>query len=104
MNIVKLKSMSLGILKIVSFVVLIFLIERILFLTHGVIPSSFWQKFDGRGLNEPLFFYSILMNLLSAFLICYIFLKYIEKKGFAFIRFSFQDMTKRFFVGALISS
>ena len=59
MNIVKLKSMSLGILKIVSFVVLIFLIERILFLTHGVIPSSFWQKFDGRGLNEPLFFYSI---------------------------------------------
>lgn len=103
-NSATLKSIGIGILKVVSFVILTILLQKFLMLSISLIPNTFWNQFDGGGLNEPLFLSISILTLSSAILSCFIFLKYFEKKPWSFIRFTSDNYVKFFFSGTAIAA
>jgi len=101
---ITLKSISLGIIKAIIFVILTLIIQNILFIPLSEISKAFWSKFDGSGLNEPWFISTSIVILFSVLVVCFVFLKYIEKEKWSFIRFTFTKCIKLFSSGFIVTS
>lgn len=97
------KSIAFGIIKVFAFVASVYLLQQLAFIPIGEISAKYWAEFDGRGLNEPLFFSSIFAFLLVTIIVCYSFLKLIDKKDWSYLRVVSSKKSKWFLVGVLVS-
>lgn len=97
------KLILFGIFKVITFIALVYLLQQLAFIPIGAISARYWSEFDGRGLNEPLFFSSIIAFLLVTITVCYLFLKFIDKKDWSYIRLMSTQKSKLFFFGNLLS-
>lgn len=102
-NSCSLKSMGLGVVKVVSFIILIQVLIKILLIPLSEISKKYWSHLDGRGLNEPWFISSTILVFVSSLVICYFFVKYFDKKKWDYIRFTFDNSLKYFTSGNIIA-
>jgi len=96
--------MGLGAIKILLFLFLNLLLQRILLIPLSSISKEYWSHLDGRGLNEPWFISNCIISLLSAVVVCYLFLKYFDKKKWDYVRFTFDNYAKLFSLGTVIAA
>lgn len=97
------KSIAFGIIKVIAFITSVYLFQQLTFIPIGKISARYWSEYDGRGLNEPLFFSSIFAFLLVTIIVCYLFLKFIDKKDWSYLRVVSSKKSKWFLVGLLLS-
>lgn len=100
----KLKPRILDILKIIAFIVCILGITQLALIPLGALSARYWSQYDGRGLNEPWFLTSSIATLLVTLLVCYLFIKFIDKKDWSYIRLISHKRLKRFLTGFLAAS
>ncbi|HPI38371.1 MAG TPA: type II CAAX endopeptidase family protein [Ignavibacteriaceae bacterium] len=99
----RVKSMLWGAVKVISYIILVQLFQRIVILPLASVSRSYWSELDGRGLNEPWFLSTGFAIFLVAVVITAIFLKFIEKTGWVYIRLTFDKYSKKFNAGAAIA-
>ncbi len=97
------KLVALGIIKVAALLILIQLIQNLVFIPLKALSSKFWSQYDGRGLNEPWFLTSTFAILLITVFTCYVFIRFIDKKNWAYIRLVSKNRFKYFSAGVLVS-
>ena len=97
------KSNSLVFIKIFAFIIAIILFQRIALIPLSIISKTYWSQYDGRGLNEPWFISSGLVLFLAALAVCFVFLKYVEKRQFSYLRVIAFNYKKYLATGILFS-
>ena len=93
----------LGILKVVAFIVSMRLLRQLVFIPLVALSAKYWAKYDGRGLNEPWFLSSSIALLLVTIFLCFIFIRFIDKKDWSYIRLRSDNKFKLFVIGILLS-
>lgn len=97
------KLLSLGIAKVIGFVISVYFLRQIVLVPLSALSAKYWSRYDGRGLNEPWFFTSALAILLATLFICFVFIKYFDKKQWGYIRLSSDNKLSFFFIGISVS-
>ena len=87
-----------------AFLFSIQVLRQIVFLPLRFISGKYWAKYDGRGLNEPWFLSSTLAILIVTLFACFVFIKFVDKKDWSYLRFTVTKKGKHFFAGFLFSS
>lgn len=99
----KVKPILLDFIKIIGFIISILLLRQLIFIPIGALSSKYWSKYDGRGLNEPWYLSSSLAIFLVTILVCFIFVKFIDKKNWSYLRLKSDNKLKLFLLGILVS-
>jgi len=97
------KSVSLGVVKVISLIVAIILFQRIVLIPISIVSRTYWSHLDGRGLNEPWFLSSSIAIFLASLLVVFLYLKYFDKKKWSYIRLTFDKYAKYFNTGVAVS-
>jgi hypothetical protein len=75
----------------------------IVFTALGAVSARYWSQYDGRGLNEPWFFSSSVATLGVVLLVCFVFLRYVDKRDWSYIRFRASGSPRLFAMGIVLS-
>jgi len=97
------KTKIIGIVKVIAFIISVRFAKKLIFIPLSAFSSRYWSKYDGRGLNEPWYLSSTITILLVTVALCFIFLKYFDKKGWSYIRFKIEKKLKYFSGSAGVS-
>lgn len=97
------KSMLIGIIKVVSFIITTWILTRLALIPLSAVSAKYWSKYDGRGLNEPWFLTSTIVMLLVTIIVSFLFIRFIEKKDWSYIRLRTDNKMKHFLSGILFS-
>ncbi len=100
----RIRTGALAILKIVAFFVAVKLLTQVVvFMGLAQISARFWSQYDGRGLNEPWFLGSSIGLGGVALLVCFLFLRFIDKRDWSYVRLRSAWPLRMFGTGALIA-
>lgn len=97
------KSVSLSVVKVISLIAVIILFQRIVLIPISIVSRTYWSHLDGRGLNEPWFLSSSVAIFLASLLVVFLYLKYLDKKKWSYIRLTFDKYAKYFNIGTAVS-
>ncbi|HPG41528.1 MAG TPA: CPBP family intramembrane metalloprotease [bacterium] len=97
-----LKGIIIGLVKIIALILAIRILQQIFLLPLSSLSRTYWSHLNGRGLNEPWFITSSLALFLAVFIICLVFLKFIDKKPWSFLRVTPVKLKKYIAVGKTI--
>jgi membrane protease YdiL (CAAX protease family) len=79
------------------------LVQIVVFTGLSSISARYWSEYDGRGLNEPWFLSSSIVILLVTILSCFLFLKFLDKRDWEYIRLKKQNCGRDILLGILLS-
>jgi len=96
------KEIIIGLVKIIALIFAIRIVQQIFLIPLSCLSRTWWSHLNGRGLNEPWFITSSLAIFLATFIICYIFIKVIDKKPLSFLRVTLVKFKKYIAVGKAI--
>jgi membrane protease YdiL (CAAX protease family) len=99
----RLRSIALAIVKVVAFVLSIKFLVQLVFIPLGAFSARYWSRYDGRGLNEPWFLTSCFAILLVTLLVCFAFIKFLDKKDWSYIRLKSGKKFRLFVTGGVLS-
>ncbi len=97
------KSVAFAVVKVIILILVIIIAQRIALIPLSLISQTYWSHLDGRGLNEPWFLTSSITIFLASLLVVFLYLKYIDKKKWSYIRLTFDRYAKYFNTGVAIS-
>ncbi len=98
-----LKEIIIGILKIIAFIIAVKILQQIFLIPLSSLSRTCWSHLNGRGLNEPWFITSSFALFLGAFIICLVFIKFIDKKKLSYLRITSVKCTKYLAAGKTIA-
>jgi membrane protease YdiL (CAAX protease family) len=99
----KVKLILLDFIKIIGFIISILLLRQLIFIPLGALSTKYWSKYDGRGLNEPWYLSSSMAIFLVTILVCFIFVKFVDKRDWSYLRLKSDNKLKLFLLGILVS-
>ncbi|MEW5701036.1 MAG: CPBP family intramembrane glutamic endopeptidase [Candidatus Zixiibacteriota bacterium] len=103
-HIFKLK-LAVGVGKVLAFVIATYaLLQLVVFTGLGTVSARYWSRYDGRGLNEPWFLASSIGSLAVVLLVCFGFLRYVEKRGWSHVGLHRRRALRLFGAGTLVST
>ncbi|MFQ5636667.1 MAG: lysostaphin resistance A-like protein [bacterium] len=92
-----------GIIKVIAFLISVLILQQLVSMPIGAISAKYWSKFDGHGLNEPFFFSTVTAFLLVTIFVSFVFLKFVDKKNWSYIRVASNTKSRYFIIGILYS-
>jgi membrane protease YdiL (CAAX protease family) len=96
--------MAVGVAKVLAFVaVTAILLHVVVFTALGAVSARYWSRYDGRGLNEPWFLSSSIAMLAVTLFVCFLFLRYVDREDWSFIRFKARRSPRLFAMGIVLS-
>jgi membrane protease YdiL (CAAX protease family) len=99
----RIKTVAFAVVKVISLIVAIILLQRIALLPISHLSKTYWSHLDGRGLNEPWFLSSSIAISLASLSVVLLFLKYLDKKKWTYIRLTFDKYVRYFSLGVAVS-
>ncbi|MEW5701926.1 MAG: hypothetical protein AB1792_06835, partial [Candidatus Zixiibacteriota bacterium] len=95
---------AVGVVKVIAFMVATYaLLQLVVFAGLGAVSARYWSQYDGRGLNEPWFLASSIASLAVVLLVCFGFLRYVEKRGWSHVGLHRRRALTLFGTGTLVS-
>ena len=90
--------------KVVAFLAVTqILVQLVVFMALSALSARYWSQYDGRGLNEPWFLTSSVAFLGVVLFVSLVFLKYVDKRDWTYVRFRGPRGTRFFALGFVVS-
>jgi CAAX protease family protein len=98
------RRIAVGVGKVLAFLVVTqVLLQVVVFTALRAVSARYWSQYDGRGLNEPWFLSSSIAILGVVLFVTFVFLKYVDRRDWSYVRFR-SCRSVRFFGVGLVSS